>query len=143
MKLKRDSKFVEESTSRFKIGIRNFIKFDPSARKSQKFSFLMDSFWAKYKLFELKKYRGVIFHENEEGLQNLERSWLVVSKLAEGIWQILSWVLKSCKDFHFNGLLLSKVYIVWAKKVQRNSLSWNWKGIQNLERNRLVISKVT
>ena len=67
MKLKRDSKFVEESTSRFKIGIRNLTKFDPSARKSQKFSFLMDSFWAKYKLFELKKYRGVIFHETEEG----------------------------------------------------------------------------
>ena len=67
MKLKRDSKFVEESTSRFKIGIRNLIKFDPSARKSQKFSFLMGSFWAKYKLFELKKYREVIFHETEEG----------------------------------------------------------------------------
>ena len=28
---------------------------------------LMFSFWAKYKLFELKKYRGVIFHETEEG----------------------------------------------------------------------------
>ena len=28
---------------------------------------LMCSFWAKYKLFELKKYRGVIFHETEEG----------------------------------------------------------------------------
>ena len=27
----------------------------------------MGSFWAKYILFELKKYRGVIFHETEEG----------------------------------------------------------------------------
>ena len=39
MKLKRDTKFVEESTRRFKIGMRNLIKFDPSSRKSQKFSF--------------------------------------------------------------------------------------------------------
>ena len=39
MKLKRDTKFGEESTCRFKIGIRNLTKFDPSTRKSQKFSF--------------------------------------------------------------------------------------------------------
>ena len=41
--------------------------------------------------------------------------------------------------FHFNGILLNKVYIVWAKKVQRSYLSWNWRGIQNLEGNRLFI----
>ena len=27
----------------------------------------MGSFYAKYILFELKKYRGIIFHETEEG----------------------------------------------------------------------------
>ena len=31
---------------------------------------LMCSFWAKYILFELKKCRGVIFHEIEEGYKN-------------------------------------------------------------------------
>ena len=39
MKLKRDTKFGEESTCRFKIGIMNFTKFDPSTQKSQKFIF--------------------------------------------------------------------------------------------------------
>ena len=39
MKLKRDTKFGEESTRRFKIGIRNLTNFDPSTRKSQKYSF--------------------------------------------------------------------------------------------------------
>ena len=39
MKLKRDTKFGEESTRRFKIDIRNLAKFDLSIRKSQKFSF--------------------------------------------------------------------------------------------------------
>ena len=39
MKLKRDTKFVEESARRFKIGIKNLPKFDPSTRKSQKLLF--------------------------------------------------------------------------------------------------------
>ena len=61
MKLKKDTKFGEESTCRFKIDIRNLTNFDPSTQKFQ--------------------------------------------------------------NFHFNGLLLGKVYIVWAKKVQRTYLS--------------------
>ena len=39
MKLKRDTKFGEESTCRFKIGIRKLTTFDPSTQKSQNFSF--------------------------------------------------------------------------------------------------------
>ena len=39
MKMKRNTKFVEESTRRFKIGIRNLTKFEPSTQKSQKISF--------------------------------------------------------------------------------------------------------
>ena len=71
-----------------------------------------------------------------------KRNWLVISKLTWGIWRILTWALESLKNFHFNGFLLSKVFIVWTKKVQRSYLSWNWRGIQNFERNRLV-SKLT
>ena len=36
MELKRDAKFGEESTSRFKIDKRNLTKFDLSTQKSQK-----------------------------------------------------------------------------------------------------------
>ena len=39
MKLKRDTKFGEESTCCLKIGKSNLTKFDPSTQKSQKFSF--------------------------------------------------------------------------------------------------------
>ena len=35
MKLKRDTKFGEESTRRFKIGITNLTNFDLSTQKSQ------------------------------------------------------------------------------------------------------------
>ena len=37
MKLKRDTKFGEESTCRLKICIKNLSNFDLSARKSKKF----------------------------------------------------------------------------------------------------------
>ena len=67
MKLKRDTKFGEESTRRLKIGISNLTNFDPSTRKVSKIFILMGFFSAKYILFELEKYRGVIFHETEEG----------------------------------------------------------------------------
>ena len=39
MKLKKDTTFGQESTRCFKIGTKNLTKFDPSTRKSQKFSF--------------------------------------------------------------------------------------------------------
>ena len=45
---------------------KEFDKFWPEHSKVSKIFILMGSFWAKYILFELKKYRGVIFHDNEE-----------------------------------------------------------------------------
>ena len=44
MKLKRDTKFGEESMCRLKIGMRNLKNFDLSAQKSQRFSLQ----WAPY-----------------------------------------------------------------------------------------------
>ena len=114
----------------------------PEHSKVWKAFILMGSFWAKYILFELKKYRGIIFHETEEGykicrgIDLLLQNW---HKEFDKIWPEHS---KVSKIFILNELLLSKVYIVWAKKVQRNNLSWNWRGIQNLERNWLAVSKL-
>ena len=34
-------------------------------------------------------------------------------------FNILTWALKSLKNLHFDGLLLSKVYNVWGKKYRR------------------------
>ena len=47
------------------------------------------------------------------------------------------------KNLHFNGLLLTKVYNVWAKKVQRSYVWWHWRLMQNLKENWLVLSKMT
>ena len=39
---------------------------------------------------------------------------------------------RKSQNVHFNGLLLRKLYIAWAKKELINNLSWNWRGIKNL-----------
>ena len=80
---------------------------------------------------------------NWRGRQNFKRNRLVVPKLAEGIWQILTWALESLKDIHFNGLLLSKVCILWAKNVQRSYLLWHWRAMQYLKKNWIVAWKMT
>ena len=51
----------------FKNWHKNFDKFWSERSKVSKVFNLIDSFWAKYILFELRKYREVIFHETEEG----------------------------------------------------------------------------
>ena len=44
-----------------------FDKFWCEHSKASNVFTLMGPFWAKYLLFELKKYREVIFHQTEEG----------------------------------------------------------------------------
>ena len=44
--------------------------------------------------------------------------------------------------FHFDGVFLSKVYEVWAKKIQRIYLSWHWTAMQNLKKPDLVVSEM-
>ena len=48
---------------------KEFDKFWPEHSKVWKIFTLMRFFWAKYIFFELQKYRGVIFHETEEGFK--------------------------------------------------------------------------
>ena len=98
------------------------------------FHFLMCYFWAKFILFEQKKYRRVIFHETEEGYKIWRGIYLSFEnwhKKFDKIWPERS---KVSKMF----ILMSSF---WAKKVQRNNLSWSWRGIHNLLRNQLVVSK--
>ena len=102
----------------------------------------MGSFWRKYIFFELKRYWGIIFHETEKRykiLRGIDSSFQNLS----GISQNLAQTLESLKNDHFNGRLLSKVHIVWTKTEHSNNPSWNRRGIQNLERNRRVVSKLT
>ena len=103
--------------------------FSPEHMKVSKLGFCWDPLIQNWKSMSLKTLRGVICHDNEE--------WC---KISRGIGlSFQSWHEEIDK---FNVLPSRKVYIVCAKKVQRSYLWWKWIGIQNLERNHLVVSKL-
>ena len=60
MARKIDGQYGEELTCHFKIDMRNLSNFDLEHSRVSKFFTLKVSFWAKYILFDLQKYRGVI-----------------------------------------------------------------------------------
>ena len=98
----------------FKSWHEEFDKFWLEHSKVSKIFTLIGSFWAKYILFNLKKVHSSYLSWNWRGIQNLERNRFVVSRLTQGIRPILTWTNfdLSLKNFHFNRLLSSKVYIV-------------------------------
>ena len=120
-----------------------FDQFCPKHLKVSKIFIWMCSFWAKYILLELKKNRGVIFHETEEeykiwtGIDSSFQNW---HKEFDKIWPEQS---KVSKIFILMGIYREKYILFELKKKQRNNLSCNWRGIRNLERNRLVLSRLT
>ena len=65
MTLKSDAKFEEKLIFRFKND-KNLVNFDPSTLKVSKICTVIGSYCAKYLMFDLKKYREVIFHDTEE-----------------------------------------------------------------------------
>ena len=50
---------------------------------------------------------------------------------------------KISPNLYFDRLLLLKVYKISAKKVQRSYVSWYWRVMQKLKKNRFVVSKIT
>ena len=68
-------------------------------------------------------------------------------KLAHGfkndMKNLVNFNASSGKSLHFDVLLLSIAYKVWAKKAQKSYLSWHWRVIQTLNKNSFFIWKMT
>ena len=87
----------------------------PEHLKVSKSFTLMSSFWAKYILFKLKKYRGVIFHYTEEWC----KIWLKTDLWFE------KWHEKFGK-FSLEHLKVSKLWLWWNPFVHsRKSITLN------------------
>ena len=80
--LKKDAKFEEEQPCSLKNDIRNLTNFDPTL-ESLKVYTLMESFWPKYKMFELKKCRGVMYHYTEDRCKHIRKNKLWFHKWHE------------------------------------------------------------
>ena len=97
-----------------------FVHFWPKYSKVSKSLALLGSFCAKYILFELEKYKGVIFHDTEgwytiwKGIDLSLQNWY---KEFNKFWP---GGLKSLKNLDFNAVFLTKVYNAWSEKVQRS-----------------------
>ena len=86
------------------------------ALESLQIGTLMTYFCLKLKMYELKIHRGVICRDNEEWCKNWRGIDLSVQNWHEEFDEFWPEPLKISKNLHFNGLLLTKVYIVSAKK---------------------------
>ena len=107
---------------RIDLSVQNwYVEFDefwPTHLKISKICALMGCFWPKYVMFELKKYRGVVFDSTEYWCKiwrktewSFQKRHEEVSKFSpEHVWKSKSW------DFCW--VLLSKVENVWAWNLQ-------------------------
>ena len=91
--------------------MRNLANFHPTTQKSKNFT-SMGYFCPKYMRFELKKYRGVIFHDTEQWCKIWIIPDLVVSKMACGI----GWTLG---EYFFNWKISEKLCVMTMKGVEK------------------------
>ena len=115
MKLEEEYKIRRGIESLLQNWHNEFHKICPEHSRIWKMFILNISFWGKYIFFELKKYRGIIFDETEKRYK-IWRGIDLSFRNAKGIYQNLTQALESFRHYHFSGLLLSKVYILWTKK---------------------------
>ena len=132
----------EKLTCGFKYDMRNLVNFHPTTQKSKNFT-LMGSFCPKYLRFELKKYRGVIFHDTEQWCKIWKTLTLWFPKWHEELGELSSLEHSKVWKLYIDGLFLSKAYTVSARNFQRNYVSWHWRVLQSLNENWLVGWKMT
>ena len=117
-----------------------FGKFSPEHLKVSKLGLWWDPFIQSRKCIS-SKYAGELCVMTMKNDANLKRNW----QFKTGMRNLtnINRALENLKNLHFNGLLLTKVYNVWAKKVQRSYVWLHWRLMQNLKENWLVLSKMT
>ena len=98
MTLTTDTKFKEKLTCGFKYDMRNLVNFQPTTQKSENFT-SMGYFCPKYMRLELKRYRGVVFHNTEQWCKIWINPDLVGSKVAWEIGLTFIRALNSLKNY--------------------------------------------
>ena len=76
-------------------------------------------------------------------MQNLNKNWFVVWKMTWGIWQIFTRALESVKIGNLMESFCPKEKKYELKNLQRSYVLWQWRMIQNLKRNWIVVLKLT
>ena len=105
--LKSSAKFKEKLACGFKYGISNLVNFNPTIQNTENFT-SMGYFCPKYIRFQLKKFRGFIFHDTGQWCQIWINPGPKVSKMAWGIGWTFIRALKSLKNCTLMGSFCPK-----------------------------------
>ena len=127
MTLKSDAKFKQKLTCDFKYDMRNLVNFYPTTQKSKIFT-SMGYFCPSYMRFELKKCRGIIFHDTEQWCKVWINLDLVVSKKAWGIGWTFIRAPKSLKIGHWWALFVQSVHC-FSNKISEELCVMTLKGV--------------
>ena len=122
MTLKSDAKFQEKPKLLFQK-LQEFDEFWSEHSEISKICNFIGPFCAKHITFDLKKYRGIIFH----GTIDLKKDWCVVWKMAWGIWQFFKRTLESVQI----GTFIGSFY----PKLKMNEIK-NYKGVMCYDKNK-------
>ena len=91
-----------------------FGKLLPEHSKISKICTLMGWFWPKYVIFELRKYRGVMFDDTQDRYKVLREKNLCFQKWHKEFGKISPEHVRKSKNWDFYWVLLSKVEHIWA-----------------------------
>ena len=111
------------------------------AVESLKVCTLVGSLCPKHPNFLSKKYKRVIFITLKSDAKFEEKLSLSFKSDMRNLGNFNASSSKS-KNLHFNVMVSSKVCYLWAKKVQMTYMSQNWRTMQNLTTNWLVLWKM-
>ena len=142
MTLKSHVKFVENSLIVWKIA-SGFWQIFTRVFKNLKNLHFNEMLWPKYKMFELKKYRWLMLDGTEYWCKIWRKIDLCFQKWHEEFGKFSPEHVQKSKNLDFYWVLLSKVENVWTWNLQESYVSWQWKIMHNLNRNKLVSSKLT
>ena len=133
MPLNINAKLEVKLTCASKNGMRNFVNFHHSMFENLKIGTFIGSFYLKYKMCELKIYRGVMCHDNKEwckiwrGLDLLVQNW---HEEFDEFWPKHSEISKVCT---LMGYLWRKYVMLELKKAQKSYVWLRRRLMQNLK----------
>ena len=139
MTLKWHVKLLKKRISDLENDMRNFSNFHQNPWKHQNWDFDGILFFSKIENAWVRKSKAELCVMTLKNDEKFEEEMVSHFKITI---KNLAWALESIKNLHFNGLLLTKVY-VWAKTIQMSYLLWHCRVMRNLKSNWLAISKST
>ena len=140
MTLKSDAKFDEKLACCLEND-RNFANFHRSTWKCQNWNF--DKIFVQSRKCMSFKFAVELCVMTMKSDTKIQEELTCRFKIDMNFTNLTQALEKSKKNFCFNWLLVTKVYIVWATKVQRSYLSWHWGVMQILEKDWPVVWKKT